>query len=174
MKILAKKMSKPGLLKLRLILGTIVMGAAMLLVPVSIMAADLSLLANPYVLLVVVAAMLFFGSVGYFGYIRPCRRYRTMPDVLVEADGEFLYIHGKKEAKIPLSELTYATAYAHLPFLFQQEFVEDIVIHLFSESYGTLELDIDGFGTYKLRFVSQVEDTTDEIIRFLQKAMDRE
>ena len=94
--------------------------------------------------------------------------------MLVETDGEFLYIHGKKEAKIPLSELTYATADAQLPFLFQKEFVEDMVIQLFSESYGTLELDIDGFGTYKLRFVSQVEDTADELIAFLQGVMNRD
>ena len=49
-----------------------------------------------------------------------------------------------------------------------------MVIQLFSESYGTLELDIDGFGTYKLRFVSQVEDTADELIAFLQGVMNQE
>jgi hypothetical protein len=174
MKVLVKKLSKSRIIQIRMILGALFMTAAMLLLPISILLLDVTLMANPYVVGVIAGGMLFFGLVGYFGYVNPYRRYRKMPDVLVETDGEFLYIHGKKEAKIPLAELTYATAYAHLPFLFQQEFVEDIVIHLFSESYGTLELDIDGFGTYKLRFVSQVEDTVDELIAFLQDVMNQE
>ena len=171
---LVKKISKFRLIQIRMILGAAVMSAMVLILPMSILLLDATLMANPDVVGVIAGGMLFFGLVGYFGYINPYRLYRKLPDVLVETDGEFLYIHGKKEAKIPLSELTYATADAQLPFLFQKEFVEDMVIQLFSESYGTLELDIDGFGTYKLRFVSQVEDTADELIAFLQGVMNQE
>jgi hypothetical protein len=174
MKALVTKVSKKKLLQLYLIGGALCMAVIMLILPISLMVLDITLMTNPYVLCVVAAGMLFFGLVGYFGYLRPYLSYCKMPAVLVETDGEFLYIHGKKEAKIPLAELTYATADAQLPFLFQKEFVEDMVIQLFSESYGTLELDIDGFGTYKLRFVSQVEDTADELIAFLQGVMNRE
>lgn len=174
MKALVTKVSKKRLLQLYLIGGALCMAVIMLILPISLMVLDITLMANPYVLCVVAAGMLFFGLVGYFGYLRPYLSYCKMPAVLVETDGEFLYIHGKKEAKIPLSELTSATAYVHLPFLFQKEFVEEIVVHMFSESYGTVELEIDGYGTFKLRFVSQAEDTADDLIAFLQGVMNRE
>ena len=174
MKPLVKKMSKLGLLKAELIVGTVIMAAAMLILPIGVMSVDVELMANPYVLGVVLIGMLMFGLVGYFIFIRPYLQYRKLPAVLAATDGEFLYIHTKKKGMIPLAELSEATVRVQLPFLLQKEFAEEIVIHLFSEMYGTVILEIPGHGTYKMHFVSHARDTADELIRFLQDVMDRD
>ena len=171
MKTLVKKISKPGLLGVELIAGAILMVAAMAILPAGIISIDAALLLNPYVLGVVLAGMLMFGLVGYFIFIRPFLLFRKMPAVQAETDGEFLYIHAKKEAKIPLAELSEATVYVELPYLLQKEFLDEIIVHLCSERYGNILLEIPGHGKYRLYFVSQVQETADSLIRFIDKAM---
>ena len=168
MKILAKKMSSLGLLKLEMALGTATMGAAVIILPAGIAWIDYTLLLNPYVLGVILLGMLLFASVAYFLFIRPYFIYRSMPEVLVETDGEFLYIHAKKEAKIPLSDIELATVYVDLPFIYQKEFITEIIIHLFSEEYGTVTLELPGHGNFKMRFVSNAEETGDSLIGFFK------
>ena len=63
---LVRKMSKLGILKFEMIIGAIIMIAAMILLPVGIAIGDASLLLNPYVLGVVIIGMLMFGSFAYF------------------------------------------------------------------------------------------------------------
>lgn len=167
MRVLVKKMSSFGILKVQLIVGAIVMVAAMIALPVAIMVADSSLLLNPYLLGTVFAVMLIFGLLAYFLFIRPYFIYRKLPEVLVETDGEYLYIHGKKEAKILLSEIAGASTFVHFPFLFSKEFIAVLLTHLLSENYGDIDLDISGHGSYKLRFVSNVKATADELIAFI-------
>lgn len=173
MKTLVKKMSSLKLLKVEIVIGTIIMAVALIGLPVSILVIAPSLFAEPLALVVIGGGMLFFGLVGYFCFVRPYLLYRRTPDVQVETDDEFLYIHGKKEAKIPLSEIEYVNIYPNLPFIFSGEFLSEMIVHAFSEQYGDIELDIDGFGSYKLRFVSQVEKTTDDLLAYIQAAMDR-
>ena len=62
MRTLVRKMNSFGILKVQLILGAIVMLAAMIMLPVGIAAGDPSLLLNPYVLGVVIIGMLMFGK----------------------------------------------------------------------------------------------------------------
>lgn len=171
MKILVKKMSSFSILKVQMIIGAIIMVAAMVMLPVGIAVVDISLLLNPYLLGVVIIGMVMFGSFAYFLFIRPYFIYRKLPDVLVETDGEYLYIHGKKEAKIPLAELAGTGTFVHLPFLFSKELVAVLVTHLLSENYGDLDLDIPGYGSYKLRFVSNVQKTSNELIAFINEAL---
>lgn len=171
---LVRKMKKLGLLKLEMIGGGAIMAAAVLGLPIGILVTDASLLANPYLLGVVLVAMLLFGLVGYFRCIRPYLLYQKYPEVQAETDGEFLYIHAKKEAKIPLSEITEADVQVNLPYLLQKEFLYDLVIHLLSERYGDVILELPGHGTYKMRFVAEAEETADQLIRFLDKAMNQE
>ena len=104
-------------------------------------------------------------------YVRPYFLYQKTPDVQVEADDEFLYIHSKKEVKIPLSQIEEITVFPKLPFIYQKEFVREMIIHQFSEQYGSIDLEISNFGNYKFRFVPQVETTSDELYNFLRKAM---
>jgi hypothetical protein len=175
MKQLVKKISKPIALKIRLILGSIFMGIAMFILPVFLLITNPPALADPTVIGVSAAIMIVFGLIGYFAYVRPFILFGKLPAVLVEADGEFLYIHSKKEVKIPLAELTNADVYVDLPYDDQpsalKDFMDDILVHYCAERYGTLILELDGFGKYKLYFVSQVQKTSDELIAFLDKAM---
>ena len=166
MRALIRKMNGLGLLKLELIIGTLIMAAAVIGLPAGIMSIDIALMANPYVLGVVLIGILMFGSVGFFCFVRPYILYRKLPEVQAETDGEFLYIHTKKEAKIPLSDIELATVYVDLPFIYQKEFLVEIIIHLFSEEYGTVTLELPGHGNFKMRFVANAEDTGDSLIRF--------
>ena len=171
MKTLVKKLSSLGILKAQMIFGAIIMVAVMILLPVGIMMGDPSLILNPYVLVVVLAGMLMFGSFAYFLFIRPYFIYRKSPEVLAETDGEFVYLYGKKQAKIPVSAFDGAVVTYQLPFLYSNEFVAVLVIHLFTEKYGDLVFDVPEYGTYKLRFVSNVKETAKELLTFLDKAV---
>ena len=93
--------------------------------------------------------------------------YRKLPEVLMETDGEYVYIHGKKQAKIPLSDFEGAVVTYHLPFIYSTELIAVLLTHLFSEKYGDLSLNVPGYGSYRLRFVSRVKATADELLAFL-------
>ena len=166
MRTLVKKTAKGGFLKLEAILGASFMGLAMLALPIGIISFDASLMTNPFVFGVVAVGMLFFGLIGYFSFIHKYLLYRKTPAVQAECDEEFLYIHTKREAKIPLSALTEATVSVHMPFLLQKDFWREIVSHLLSEEYGDIAVDIAGFGSFKMRFVSYVNDTANELLGF--------
>jgi hypothetical protein len=147
---------------------------AMVVPPVAILMFDASLFLNPYVLGVVLIGMLMFGLYAYFLFIRPYLLYPKLPEVMVEADGEYLYIHGKKEAKIPLADLDGTSTFVHLPFLFSSEFAAIFVTYMLSEKYGDIDLDIPGYGSYKLRFVSNVQETADKLIAFINEELNKD
>ena len=170
MRVLVKKMSAFGILKAQMVFGAIVMLVAMIALPVSVASGDASLLLNPYVLGVVLVGMLMFGSFAYFLFIRPYFVYRKSPEVLAETDGAYLYIYGKKQAKIPLSAFAGAVVTYHLPFIYSKELVATLLTYLFSENYGDLSLDIPEYGSYRLCFVSDVEKSAAELIAFLNAA----
>lgn len=171
MNILIKKMSKLGLLKLQMIVGTLLMAAAAIGLPVSIVVIDSTLLTYPITWGIVLMGMLFFALVAFLCFIHPFLVYRKTPDVLAEADGEFLYIHAKKEAKIPLADLAGATVHVDLPYLYQKEFLEDFLIYLFSEKYGDVVLDVPGYGTYRMRFVTHVQESAGALVGFIENAV---
>ena len=75
-------------------------------IPVSIFCIAPDLLKEPLAWGIALGIMLFFGLVGYGLFVRPYRLYLKLPDVQLEYDDEFLYIHSKKEAKISLDDLT--------------------------------------------------------------------
>lgn len=170
MKILVKKMSSFGILKVQMIAGAIIMLVALIALPVGIISGDPSLILNPYVLGVVLIGMLMFGSFAYFLFIRPYFIYRKSPEVLAETDGEYVYIYGNKQAKIPLSAFEGAMVTYHLPFIYSKELVAVLLVHLFSDKYGDISLDVPEYGSYRLRFVSNVMETSDELTAFLRSA----
>lgn len=174
MKILVKKMNSFGILKVQMIVGSIVMVAAMIALPVTIMMGDSSMLLNPYVLGVVLIGMLMFGLFAYFLFIRPYFTYRKSPEVLAETDGTYLYIHGNKEAKILISELEGTSTFVHFPFLYSNELVATLLTFLLSEKYGDLDIDIPGYGSYKLKFVSNVQEIADEFIAFINEEINKD
>ena len=168
---LVRKMSKLGILKFEMIIGAIIMIAAMILLPVGIAIGDASLLLNPYVLGVVLIGMLMFGSFAYFLFMRPYFMYRKSPEVLAETDGEFIYIYGKKQAKIPISAFDGAIVTFNLPFIYSNEFIAVLLVHLFSEEYGDIILDVPEYGSFKLRFVSHAKETSEELLQFINASI---
>ena len=166
MNTLVRKMSSLKLLKVELILGTVFSAIALIGFPISLFCVVPELLTEPLAWIVVVGGMLFFGMVGYFLFVRPYRLYLRLPEIQAEYDDEFLYIHGKKEAKIPLAEITYVHIAAELPFLLHESFLREILIHFCSDEYGSIDLDIDGFGSYKLYFVPHAKDMEGKLFRF--------
>ena len=171
MNVLVRKMSSLKLLKVELIGGTICSALAMVGIPVSIFCVAPALLREPLAWGIAFGIMLFFGLVGYGLFVRPYRLYLKLPDVQLEYDDEFLYIHSKKEAKIPLSEINYVYITAELPFLWSEKFLREIIIHLCSDEYGKIDLDIDGFGSYKLYFVPHAKDMEIELLGFFNSVM---
>ena len=171
MNVLVRKMSSLKLLKVELIVGTIFSAIAMIGIPVSIFCIAPDLLREPLAWGIAVGIILFFGLVGYGLFVSPYRLYLRLPDVLAEYDDEFLYIHSKKEAKIPLAELTYVNIAAELPFLLHESFLREILIHLCSDDYGRIDLDIEGFGNYKLYFVPHAKDMESALLRFFDGVM---
>ena len=167
-------MKNLGLLKLELIIGTLVMAMAIILLPLGIILTDVTLMTNPYIIVTILIGMLMFASVGYFCFARYYFLYRKAPDIYVEADDNFLYIHGKKEAKIPISALENATVYFELPYIYQKEFIKEFLIHIFSEEYGTIKIEIPKYGNYKLRFVPYAEATSYELINFIEKEINKQ
>ena len=168
MKILVKKMSAFGILKAQMFFGAIVMIAAMVCLPIAILTSeDPELLLNPYILGVAIITLVIFALLAFFLFIRPYFMYRKAPEVLMETDGECIYIYGKKQAKIPLSAFEGAVVTYHLPFIYSKEFVAVLLTHLFSENYGDLSLDVPGYGSYKLCFVSNVKVSADKLTAFL-------
>jgi hypothetical protein len=174
MKVLVKKMSSLGILKFQMVIGAIVMIAAMILLPVGIAMGDVSLLLNPYILVVVVTGMLMFGAFAYFLFVRPYFVYQKLPKVLAETDGEYVYVYGKKQAKIPLSAFDKAIVTYHLPFIYSKEFIAVLLTHLFSEEYGDLILDVPNYGSYKLHFVANVYEVSRNLLSVLRESLNKE
>lgn len=171
MNVLVRKMESLKLLKVELILGGIFSAAAMIGIPVSMFCLVPELLAEPLAWVIALGVLLFFGLVGYGLFVCPYRMYLKLPYVQLEHDGEFLYIHGKKEAKIPLAALTNVYISAELPFLFHGSFWREMIVHYGSDEYGTIRLDVDGFGRYKLLFVAHAEKMERELLRFFNGVM---
>ena len=171
MNILVRKMSSLKMVKVELILGTIFSTLAMIGIPISIFCLAPDLLREPLAFGIAFGVVLFFGLVGYGLFVRPYRLYLKLPDVQLEYDDEFLYIHSKKEAKIPLAELTYVHITAELPFLLHESFLREILIHLCSDEYGRIDLDIDGFGGYKLYFVPHAKEMESKLLTFFDGVM---
>ena len=169
MKVLVSKMDKLGLLKFVLIYYAVIYIALALVMPITILVLDPTLFLNPTILAIVIGIVLFFGLIGYFTFIRPYIVYNKLPEVLAESDGEFVYFHGKKEAKISLVDLSYCYIETDVPHIFQQGFLREYIIHKFSSNYGTITLEVPSYGTVKLEFVANAEDVAKELLDFINK-----
>ena len=169
MKVLVSKMDKLGLLKFVLIYYAVIYIALALVMPVTILILDPTLFLNPTILCIVIGVVLFFGLIGYFTFIRPYIVYNKLPQVLAESDGEFVYFHGKKEAKISLIDLSYCTIETNVPHVFQHGFVREFIIHKFSSNYGSITLDVPSYGTVKLQFVANAKDVANELLDYINQ-----
>jgi hypothetical protein len=162
-------MDKLGLLRFVLIYYAIIYIALALVLPVTILVLDPSLFLNPTVLGMVIIAVLFFGTIGYFTFIRPYIVYKKLPKVLAETDGEFVYFHGKKEAKISLNDLSYCYIDTNVPHVFQHGFIREFIIHKFSSNYGSITLSVPSYGTIKLKFVANAQEVSQELLNYINE-----
>ena len=169
MKTLVSKMDKLGLLRAVLIYYAIIYIALALVLPVTILILDPSLFLNPTILCMVIIAVSFFGLIGYFTFIRPYIIYKKLPKVLAESDGEFVYFHGKKEAKISLHDLSYCYMDTRVPYVFQHGFIREFIIHKFSYNYGSIILDVPSHGTVKLHFVANAEYVSRQLLDYINQ-----
>ena len=172
MKTLVKKMESLGLLKFQLIFYSILTILLVLAIPITIIILDVSLLLNPVVLGLIAGAILIFGLPGYFTFARPYFVYRKLPQVLAETDGEFLYIHGKKEVKIPLKDLENSTVSVDVPYIFQPGFLREFIVHIFSSKYGDVILDVPNYGEFKMQFVADAQEVANALIYFISDLID--
>ena len=164
MTVLVRKMDKLGLLRFVMIFYSSLLGLLALAMPITIICLDVTLLANPVLLGITLISMLFFGSIGYLTFV-----YKKLPEALAETDGEFLYIHGKKEGKIPLSSLAGAYSYVDVPYMFQPGFFREFLIHIFSYNYGDVILEVPEYGTFKMRFVANAEEVGISFANFIEQ-----
>ena len=169
MKTLVSKMNKLGLLKFVLIYYAVIYIALALVMPVTIVVLDPTLFLNPTILCIVIGIALFFGLIGYFTFIRPYFVYKKLPNILAETDGEYVYFHGKKEAKISLNDLSYCYIDVHVPHVFQHGFIREFIIHKFSSNYGSIILDVPSYGTVKLNFVANAQDVAKELLNYINE-----
>ena len=172
MKTLVKKMDNLGLLRVVLIYYAVIYIALALVMPVTIVILDPSLFLNPTILAMVIGAVLFFGLIGYFTFIRPYFVYKKLPDVLAETDGKFVYFHGKKEAKISLNDLSYCYMDVDVPRIFHPGFLREFIIHKFSSDYGTIILNVPSYGTVKMQFVANAETVSKELLNYINENSD--
>ena len=169
MKTLVSKMDKLGLLRVVLIYYAVIYIALALVMPVTILILDASLFLNPTILCIVIGIVLFFGLIGYFTFIRPYVVYKKLPEVLAETDGEYVYFHGEKEAKISLNDLSYCYMDVDVPHIFHPGFIREFIIHKFSSDYGTIVLNIPSYGTIKLKFVANAQDVAKELLNYINE-----
>ena len=169
MKTLVSKMDKLGLLRFVLIFYAVTYILLALALPVTVFILDPSLLLNPTILFIVIIAFAFFALIGYFFFIRPYFVYRKLPTILAETDGEFVYFHGKQEAKISLLDLSYCYMDIHVPQIFHPGFIREFIIHIFSSNYGDIILDVPSYGTIKMQFVANAEDVGKELINYINE-----
>ena len=169
MKPLVTKMEKMGLLRFVLIYYAIIYIALALVLPVTVMVIDITLMTNPTILGLCIGAVLFFGLIGYFTFIRPYIVYKKLPKILAETDGEFVYFHGKKEAKISLNDLSYCYMDVNVPHIFQHGFLREFIIHKFSSNYGSIVLTVPSYGTVKLQFVANAEEVSKELLNYINE-----
>lgn len=153
MTVIAKKVERSTLLILQLVIGALMMAGGFVLIPIAVFSIDAELLKNLFVWAFVLVEMLFFGLVGFFSFIRPFFLFRTCPDVQAETDGSYLYIYGKKQAKIPLIDLRQAKVNVVTPYMMSKEFI----IHLISDRYGKVILKVPEYGKFKLYFVQNAD-----------------
>lgn len=165
MNIIATKAKNVTVLIIRLVIGALISAAAVIGIPIAAVVYELSF-TDPYVAGILLAIMAGFALVGYFCFMRPYIIYRKTPDIQAETDGEYLYLHGKKEAKIPLAELKDAYINDETPNINTSDFL----IHLLSERYGHVVIEDYKHGNYKLWFVSEAKAAATTIIRLVEGA----
>ena len=168
MKLIAKKTVHHSMFVMELIWGMLITTAAVVVTPIWIMCVDITLFTNLPFVGFILAMMIIFSLASYFFFIRPYQIYRKMPEIQAETDGEYLYIHSDKEAKIPLAEMENTYVEPDIPSIVTNQFF----IHLLSERYGNVTIDVPNYGKYKLYYVAHAEEVANSIVDIILEKID--
>lgn len=168
MKLIAKKTVHHSMFVMELIWGMLITTAAVVVTPIWIMCVDITLFTNLPFVGFILAMMIIFSLSSYFFFIRPYQIYRKMPEIQAETDGEYLYIHSDKEAKIPLAEMENTYVEPDIPSIVTNQFF----VHLLSERYGNVTIDVPNYGKYKLYYVAHAEEVANSIVDIILEKID--
>lgn len=164
MKTVAKKTDKKALIIFDLVVGILVGIFGGIVVPVLIFCLDPEFLTNIYIWITAIGLLLFFGLITYATAIRPLMLFKKSKEIQAETDGEYIYFYGNKEAKIPLKEMEGTSIDIQVPYLLSHEFI----IHLVSEQYGKLIINVPNYGKYKLYYIANAKDVMYEIKNLIE------
>lgn len=164
MKPIAKKTEKKFLIIFDLVVGVLTGIFGGIIVPILIFCLDPSFLTNVYIWITALGLLLFFGLISYFASFRPLMIFKKAKSIQAETDGEYIYFHGNKEAKIPLKEMEGTSIDISIPYLLSHEFI----IHFVSEQYGKVIVDVPNYGVYKLYYVSNAKDVMMDIKKLIE------
>ena len=168
MKIIATKTKHFSVFIIELVLGMIIVSATIVGLPIGVLFLDSSLFSNLPFMGFILAIMFIFTLIGYFFFVRPYQLYRKMPEIQAQTDGEYLYINSKKKAKIPLADLENAYINSEIPNFMSNQFI----IHLLSEEYGNVVIEVPKHGKYRLYYISHASDVASTIIRLAEPNYD--
>jgi hypothetical protein len=172
MKVLARKTKQFSALVLRFIVGALMMTAVIVVLPIYLLINDPSFFTNLEFMSIIIGIMGAVALVGYFLFIRPYMIYRKMPEIQAETDGEYLYIHSKKEAKIAFADMDGTYFDCDVPNLVSG--AREIAIHMLSERYGHVIIDTPNHGKFKLYFVANAEDVMYELADLTNQKLNEE
>ena len=151
----------------RLIFGILIIIGMVVGLPVTLMCYDITMFTNLPFVLIILGIMLVFALIGYFGFVKPYQLYHKLPEIQAETDGEYLYIHSKKEAKIPLADMDGVYIAPEVPNYMSREYF----VHMFREFYGDVVIDIPEYGEYKLYFVVDAVEVANTIFKLVDEKL---
>lgn len=166
MKVIAKKTESRLVLTSDLIFGILCLVIAAVFAVLFFLAGGFAALEGDALTKLVILAVfaLFFVGGGYWMICRFFRR-RKLPSVLIEADDEKLYLHGKQEREIPLADLV-GSDIVGAP--------ESLFVFLFQQKYGTLTISPVANGkNVKMKFVDEVTEVPARISYLVQEYAQR-
>lgn len=154
MTVIAQKTEKTLILKSEFIVGSLIILASAIVLPVSVFSIEEGLIREPLLWGIVIATALFFSGGSFFMLIRPYLLYRRLPVVQAETDGTYLYLHSKKEAKLLLTDLEGASVFA-VP--------ENLLIQVLADGYGRVDITLATGKKYTLYFISRANQVPHQI-----------
>lgn len=162
MTVIAQKAEKTLILKGEFILGILIFIAAVIVLPVVVFSIEEGLIREPLLWGVVIVTALFFAGGSFLMLIRPYLHYRRLPVVQAETDGTYLYIHSKKEAKLPLEDMEGTSVFAT---------PENLVIQLLADGYGRVDITLADGEKHKLYFISHANQVPNKIASLIESRL---
>lgn len=109
------------------------------------------------VVIIILAIFYLLCIVGGAWLISRFFKWKKLPDVLISADSEYLYIYTNKEVKIAFKDIKSVFAGP-----------ESFWVHMIGGSYGIVEIETVG-KKYKVYFVDEASSVPDAVVNCINK-----